>query len=176
MRKRVDIGLLAVAVIAVVVYFCAQSAERTVQYQTRTYWNAFYNRGCSERVRDRLASWTGWPVNAKARAERRERRLAVCEQRLVKLGYLEERRLDIFGHHPDAVVYHVARQEGITVPQMKMHSWGKPSFRLATESTDGIVRIATRGDFSVVVVAPKTSIDSWEETVRKADRVNTAVK
>jgi hypothetical protein len=118
----------------------------------------------------------GRPVTQAAREKRREKRLTAHETRLIKLGYLEQRTFDVFGNHPNSVVYRVTRQEGISACQRNTPVRAtEASFRLAT-TQDEIVRVTESGAFSVLVVAPKTNMREWGERIRRADSVDTAIK
>jgi hypothetical protein len=145
-----------------------------VKYHTQEYWDAFYERGRLQRLRDRVNVLLRLSVNRK-RAERREKRLAGHEGRLIELGALEERSFHVFGHHPDVVVDFLTRQPGVVDRQRALVT-SRPSFRLATTESGEIVRVASRGDFSVVVIAPKANMDDWEQRVWRADRVDSASK
>ena len=174
-RKRLLIGVIAAFGVVAGFYVCSQLLDRGVKYHTQEYWDAFYERGRLQRLRDKVTVLLRLSVNRVKRAERREKRLAGHEARLIELGALEERSFDVFGHHPDVVVDFLTRQPGIVDRQRALVT-SRPSFRLAMTESGEIVRVEAQGDFSVVVIAPKANMDDWEQRVWRADRVDSASK
>jgi hypothetical protein len=137
-----------VAAIAVVggFYVCSQLVDRGVKYHTQEYWDAFYERGRLQHLRDKVTVLLRLSVNRAKRAERREKPLA-GEARLIELGALEERSFDVFGHHPDVVVDFLTRQPGILDFQRAL-VMSRRSFRLATTESGEILSGSRRGEIS----------------------------
>jgi len=175
-RKPLVTVAIGVIVIGTTAFVGSRVEVRGVNYHRRNYWTAFYESGSLERLRGKLLALLGRPVTQAAYEERREKRLRAHERQLIKLGYLEERTFDVFGNRPSSVVYRVTRQQDISACQRNTPVRAtEASFRLATPQ-DEIVRITESGPFSVTVVAPKTNMREWEERIRRADRVDTAIK
>jgi hypothetical protein len=175
-RKRLIVGAIVVLVTGVAGYVISQQGHHGVEYHTQNYWAAFYGTHRLDLLRIRVTALMRRTVTWRAREERRERRLADHEARLIKLGYLEERSFDVFGNHPNKVVNRVTRQEGIMVRHRnRLGFWDEASFRLATTQNE-IVRVTESGPFSVLVIAPKANMAEWEERIRRADRADSATK
>lgn len=174
MRKRIVIAAMAAVVIGVVVfgYSLYVRRENSVEYHQGEYWQAFHGPQYLERVRDRLAAFIATPVNPLAREERRERRLVAHEKRLIKLGYLQERRFEVWAREPELVVLLLSRPDGGNLVRRPVPA----AVRFITSESNEIVKVRTDGPFSVAIVAPATNMGKWEERLRRADRANNAIR
>src|SRR5215207_9499521 len=85
MRKRIIIGLLAVVVIGVVVFFLSQPKKGSVEWHKREY--------LASRESRKFEDWIGRgpPVIRNAYWDRKWKRGEFHHHQLINLGYLEER-------------------------------------------------------------------------------------
>ena len=93
MRKRIVIGLIVVAGVAVTLTVFSVPKKGTVEYHKREYLEALYARTWRERIHDR---WDRVVLNtdrgySRIRSPQEVERIDRHQRALIRLGYLEER-------------------------------------------------------------------------------------
>jgi hypothetical protein len=92
-RKRIVIGLIVVAGVAVTLTVFSASKKGTVEYHKRNYVEALYARTWRERIHD---GWDRVVLNtdrgySRIRSPQEVERIDTHQRALIRLGYLEER-------------------------------------------------------------------------------------
>jgi hypothetical protein len=151
MRKRILIGAMAAAMIAVAGYLLSLPTKRSVEYHRQEYlksrqpglietWHNRWNVGLGK---DR--SWT----HAKRRTERGARHRAA----LVELGYLEQRTLVLTNHVPVDLPWRDAMaRAGKTIPKQRLEFF---TFKTHMQS--------------ITLMAPPEDMDTWDKLVKEMD-------
>lgn len=104
MRKRIAIGLLAVALIGVAIFFVSQRNSGSVEWHRQRYADLLTCNTWSDRLRQMWGNFTGRRQFASTSSERAYAALKHHERALVKLGYFEERRFLVFNRSAEGVM------------------------------------------------------------------------
>jgi hypothetical protein len=149
-RKRIIIGLLAAAVIGVVVFLISGPKRGTVEWYKREYLaelNRLHGReSLVKRFVRGIYEWTGigQPIG------QTERGVVAQENALIKLGYLERREFIITNLPIGNAVEVIGREAATAIP--------------------GLCRITTgEKTNAVVVTAVREDMPKWDELIRKLD-------
>jgi hypothetical protein len=158
-RKRIIIGAIAGVVLGVLAYLLSQPKKGSVEYHKARYLRASYRESGSD-WRSRLARWLAVRTQIPAflpDQEERAQEVAFHRNALVRLGYLSERMIPFTN---------TSVEQAFSKSFSNLTNW-------PTEADPRLVdlffnRLGEQTN-AVVVIAPTSSIQSWEDYLRKFD-------